>query len=99
MALPKDDLGLAQSRWRNASHDHVGVPDHALLQRNSHSIGCVAAQVLIRKKEDLFIAFQRPLECSCGIGRGAYQPSALTAEGLDGRGGIHVGEWGDSLAF
>src|SRR5205807_9757679 len=83
VAFPKNNLGLAQFGGGDASHNHVRVPDHALLQRNSHGIRRIAAQMLIGKKEDLFITLQRPLEGPHRVGRCAYQSATLTAESLD----------------
>src|ERR1019366_3440186 len=68
-------------------------------ERNAARIARVAAQVLIWQEENLAVAAQRPLERSLGVGGGADHASTLSAECLDGRGGVHVGDWGDATAF
>ena len=48
--------------------------------------------MLVGQEEDALAAGKGPLEGGAGVGRGADQSAALAAEGLDGGGGVHVGE-------
>src|SRR5205807_1015270 len=78
---------------------HVGVPNHALLQWNSHGISRIAPQVLVGKEKYFFVALHCPAKGRARIRRSANQPSALAAKGFDGSRGIHVGKRSGSLAF
>src|SRR5215831_2740291 len=62
MPLPQNYLRLAQSRRIYSAANHKWVPHHALLQRNAHGKRRVAAQVLVRQKQDFLIARKSPLE-------------------------------------
>src|SRR5215472_15741492 len=62
VALPQNHSGAMQSFPIETSLNHERIPDHALVQRNAHGESSIAAQVLIRKKENLVIARKSPLE-------------------------------------
>ena len=48
--------------------------------------------MLVGQEENAPIASEGPLKRCAGIGRSADQASVLAAKGLDGGGGVHVGE-------
>src|ERR1700756_5616611 len=85
MSLPQNHLRFAQPRRINSAADHEWVPHHALTQRNAHGKCSVAPEMLVRKKQDLLIARQRPLESRRRIGRRAHQPATLAAKSFDRR--------------
>jgi hypothetical protein len=96
---PRSGPSRAGCGWRRAvfsgpwpALQAPGVPDRHLLQRNAHRIAGVAAQVLVGQKQDALAARKGPLEGCARIGRGADQPAALAAKGLDGGRGVHVGQ-------
>jgi hypothetical protein len=92
VALPEQDAAGGELLLRLAPLNGPRVPDRHLVQRNAHGVAGVAAQVLVGQKEDALAAGEGPLEGGAGVGRGADQPAALAAEGLDGGGGVHVGQ-------
>ena len=92
VALPEQDAAGRQALLRLAALQAPRIPDRHLLQRNSHGISGVAAEVLIGQKEDALTAGKGPFHGGAGAGRGADQPAALAAESLDGGGGVHVGQ-------
>ena len=54
--LPQDDFGFAQPFEGLAALQHVGIPHHHFVQRNTAGEAGVAAQVLVGKEEELFVA-------------------------------------------
>src|SRR5258708_7253653 len=94
MALPKNHACPAQPLGRDATHDHERVPDHALVQGNAHGKRGVAAKVLVRKKQELLVAFKGPAKRCRRVGRSANHSSALAAKRFDSGGGLHLGQRG-----
>src|SRR5258708_1129955 len=92
MALPKNHACPAQPLGRDATHDHERVPDHALVQGNAHGKRGVAAKVLVRKKQELLVAFKGPAKRCRRVGRSANHSSALAAKRFDSGGAVHVGQ-------
>jgi len=96
VALPEQDAALGELVLGLAALDGPRVPNLHFLERNLHGVACVAAEVLVGEEEDALCPREGPAEGCRGIGRGADEAAALTAEGLDGGGGVHVGD-GDGV--
>src|SRR5215470_7286496 len=75
--FPEDNARAAQLFRRCPAVNHEWVPDHALIERNAHGKGSVAAQMLIGKEEDLFVALKGPFEAGRRIRRSAHQATAF----------------------
>ena len=97
-AVPEDDLRVFELGGRVAAEGFAGVPERHLLERDAHGLGGVAAEVLVRKKEDTLAALEGPAEHGRGVGGGADDAAVLAAEALQGGGAVHVGDRDDWLA-
>ena len=92
VALPEQDAAVCKALLRLAPLQAPRVPNHHFVQRNPHGVAGVAAQVLIGQKQYPLAAGKGPLKGRVSIGGGADQPAAFPAKGLDGGGGIHIGQ-------
>src|SRR6478735_2304104 len=77
MPLPEKNPAIGQVRCRLTPLQSPRVPHHHLLQRNSHRIASVAAEVLVRQKKNALATREGPLKGSTAIGRSANQPATL----------------------
>ena len=93
---PQDHRGVAQLLGGQAAHRAVRVPDDAVLERAAEVAGVgVAAEVLVGQEEHLAALarpVQRPGQRGLRVRRGADRAAVAAGEGLDGRGGVHVGD-------
>ena len=60
MPFPENDAAVAQLLFRVASEFLVRIPHRHLVQSKPEIESRVAAQMLVREKQDLVAAFQRP---------------------------------------
>src|SRR5712692_985719 len=97
IAFPEDDAGVANRLRRVSAKFLVGIPDNHLFERDAHAIASVAAEVLVRKEQNLFAGLEGPFHNLGSVGAGADRATMLPGEGFDGRSRIHVGD-GDDLA-
>src|SRR4051812_5729707 len=81
--FPEDDPRLVDVVWRNSAPDFVRIPDNHLVERYSHLVSGVAAEMLIRKKQDLLAALPRPFQGSRCVRRRADHTAALADERLN----------------
>ena len=94
--MPEEDAGVADELRGEAAEGEGGVPDGHLGEGDAHGLGGVAAEVLVGEEEDAASALEGPVEDLGGVGGGADDSTVLAAEGLEGGGGVHVGD-GDDL--
>ncbi len=98
VALPEDDAGALQVLQGAAAQGAVGegvVPDRHLVQGDAVVEAGVSAQVLVREEEDALAALGGPVEHLRGVGGGADDAAVAAAEGLEGGGGVDVGDRDD----
>ena len=77
--------GLAAVHLVRIPHDH-------LVERHTHLVRGVAAEMLIGKEQNALAALQRPSQRRRAVGRRADDAAALADEGFDGRGRVDVGD-------
>src|SRR5438445_851345 len=97
--LPKDEASGAQPLGCHTAVEHIWIPHHHFVQRDSHVVRSIATQVLVGKEEDFRSFGKGPLERAGSIRRGADRPSPFATECLNGGAGIHVGNRSDTLAL
>ena len=66
-----------------------------MLERDTHAIAGVAAEVFIGKEENFFARLEGPFHDPGGVGAGTDRASMLTGKGFDGCSGVHVGDRDD----
>ncbi len=76
MALPEQNAAGREALGTFTSRQGPRVPDGHLIERDSHGVAGVAAQVLVGQEEDALASREGPPEGSAGVGRGADQAAA-----------------------
>src|SRR5258708_4387490 len=94
VALPEDDLRLAQLLFADAAVGPVPVPEEHLVQRDTHLPAGVAAEMLVGEEQYLFAAGEGVLKRLGRVAGGADDAFAFAHERLQAGGAIHIG-YGD----
>ena len=71
------------------------IPHDHLVERHTHLVRGVAAEMLIGQKENALAALPRPSQRRRAVGRRADDTAALADEGFDGRGRVDIGDRDD----
>src|SRR5262249_44959072 len=98
VSLPQNNFGALQTLRGQATHDHVGIPDYALVNWNSHSKRSVASQVLVGQREHALMELTSRAKSTRGIRGRANESTALAAKGFDCGCGVHVSKGSNGLA-
>ena len=96
-SFPQDHFRVFNLFFAESTHRHVIVPDHHFLEWDSHLVTGIAAQVLIREKQNLFTPFERPVENVLSIGRGTDNTAVLTTKSFQIGRRVDVGDWSDAF--
>src|SRR6202035_4019826 len=98
MSLPQNYFRGAQAVRSDPAINEVRIPDHHFVERYAEAVSGIAAEMLVGQKKQFGILCQSPLHGASGIGRCADHASTLSAEGLDRRRRVDVGQGCDALA-
>src|SRR5205823_7684126 len=90
MPLPQNHARPLQPLAIEPSVQHVRVPHHHFVERNSEPIPGVASEMLIGKEKKFRGFLNSPLKRPRRIRRGANHSAAFAAKRFDGSCGIHV---------
>ena len=92
-ALPQNHLGSGViGRVGGTALSLERIPQRHLAQRNTHGAGGVAAKVLVREEQHALAARERPFQYGVRVGGRAHDAAVASAECLQRRGGVHVGD-------
>jgi hypothetical protein len=83
-----DGLELDWNRF--PAHFREGIPDRHLLQGDTHPVGGVPSQMLVRDEQPFFAAGQRPFHHLARVGRRADCSAVSPHKSLDGGGGVDI---------
>jgi hypothetical protein len=82
VALPEQDLRLADLLAREAAVFQVGVPHHHLVERNAHLEAGPAAEVLVGEEQHLLALGEGPVEDGRGVGEVHTMPPCSPQKAL-----------------
>ena len=68
MPLPQDHLGIAELLRSISTQLAERIPDHHLIEGNTHIQARVAAQVLVAQEQDPLSLIESPLKHHLGVG-------------------------------
>ena len=68
MPLPRDHLGPADLLRSISTQSAERIPDHHLIEGNTHFQATVAAKVLVGQEQDLLSLIESPLKHRLGVG-------------------------------
>ena len=68
MPLPQDHLGTAEPLRSISTQLAERIPDHHLIEGNTHIRGRVAAHVLVAQEQDPLSLIESPLKHRLGVG-------------------------------
>ncbi len=90
MTLPEDELRALDRLTCIAPVGLIGVPDDHGFSRQPHLVGRIAAQVLIREKEDLLPPGPGPFNHRLRVGGRTGNPAMFAAKRFKHGGRVHI---------
>ena len=92
VSIPEDYFCLFDIIRGVSPQRFLRIPQDHLIRSYSHLIACVAAEVLVREKEDFLTLGECPAKGIRCIGRCTNSPSSQSAKGLQIRIRIHIND-------
>lgn len=89
--FPENDPGLFEGLRGIAPQRLSRIPDNDFIRGDTHLVGGILTEVLIRKKEDLLTLSESPRKGLAGVGGSADDAAGLPAKGFNNGVRIHIG--------